>query len=94
MEVRHDVTRSLSEFWIIQIFYLHCDQVNRYQHRESGRVTLVLCNVYDLLNSSLTTYNHCTKITAGITGMIGDCFAALTGKLVTYLFTTDILYLL
>ena len=30
--------RSLSEFWTIQIFSLHCDQINRDQHRESRRV--------------------------------------------------------
>ena len=41
IRVKHDVTRSLSEFWTIQIFYLHCDQINCHQHRESGRVSLL-----------------------------------------------------
>ena len=35
---KHDVTRSLSEFWSIQTFSLHCDQIGSHQHRESGRV--------------------------------------------------------
>ena len=41
IRAKHDVTRSLSEFWTIQIFSLHCDQINRHQHhRESGRLAL------------------------------------------------------
>ena len=39
IRVKHDVTRSLSEFWIIQIYSLHCDQVNCHQDRESGQVS-------------------------------------------------------
>ena len=34
IRVKHDVTRSLSKFQTIQIFFLHCDQINRHQHRE------------------------------------------------------------
>ena len=44
MGVKHDVTNSLSEFWIIKVFSLHCDQINRNQHRESGRVPLQMQN--------------------------------------------------
>ena len=32
--------RSLSDFSTIQTFSLHCDQIDRYQHRESGLVAL------------------------------------------------------
>ena len=40
MRVKHNVARSLSEFWIIEIFSPNCDQITRQQHRESGRVPL------------------------------------------------------
>ena len=39
IQVKHDVTRLLSEFWTIQTFSLHCDQID-HQHRESERVAL------------------------------------------------------
>ena len=32
--------RSLSDFSTIQTFSLHCDHIDRYQHRESGLVAL------------------------------------------------------
>ena len=35
---KHDFTRSLSEFWSIQTFSLHCDEIGSHQYRESGRV--------------------------------------------------------
>ena len=40
IRVKHYVTRSLSEFWIIPVFSLHCDQITRHQLRKSGRVPL------------------------------------------------------
>ena len=48
MGIKHYVTRSLSEFWIIQVFYLHCDQINCHQHRGSGRVPLLAVNSFPL----------------------------------------------
>ena len=40
--LKHDVTRSLLEFWIIQTFSLHYDQTDRHLLRESGRVALLV----------------------------------------------------
>ena len=40
--LKHDVIRSLSEFLTIKTFSLYCDQIDRHQLRESGRVASVI----------------------------------------------------